>query len=188
MSASITPKSTSSDDSKNNHPPALLSTAYSYAKTSLDAAIPPSTRQRAYDKLSSFASSQPILFSFTAFQLLFSLLPLTLFLSFALSTLLLTLSAAFAFVLFWIGVASLFLIPTLFITSSLAVLCWGASVGSFVLGRTLYHYAPAGAHPGKSSGSPSSGIKTTPEGTGEAALKGDQVKREGQFPDIKNSV
>ncbi|EGR46312.1 uncharacterized protein TRIREDRAFT_42972, partial [Trichoderma reesei QM6a] len=115
----------------------------SYAQTSLDAAIPPSTRQRAYNRLSAFASNQPILF------LLFSLLPLTLFLSFALSTFLLALSAAFAFALFWIGVASIFLVPTLFITSSFAALCWGASAGGFVLVRKLYHYAPAGSHQGK---------------------------------------
>ncbi|PTB63422.1 hypothetical protein BBK36DRAFT_1098351, partial [Trichoderma citrinoviride] len=92
-----------------------------------------------------FTSNQ----SFTAVQLLFSLLPLTLFLSFALSTLLLALAAAFAFALFWIGVASLFLVPTLFITSSFAALCWGASVGGFVFVRKLYHYAPAGSQQGK---------------------------------------
>ncbi|KAL7808670.1 hypothetical protein V8C26DRAFT_280597 [Trichoderma gracile] len=174
MSDPTTPKSTSSDSPKpkSNRPQALLSTAYSYAQTSLDAAIPPPTRQRAYNKLSSYASNQPILFSFSAFQLLFSLLPLTLFLSFALSTLLLALSAAFAFALFWIGVASLFLVPTLFITSSFAALCWGASVGGFLFVRKLYHYAPAGSHQGKSNG-----VKTLPGGTEDGAVNGDHDKQ-----------
>ncbi|KAL6879876.1 hypothetical protein HDV57DRAFT_498364 [Trichoderma longibrachiatum] len=177
MSAETTPQSTTtSSPSKQNRPQALLSTAISYAQTSLDAAIPPSTRQRTYNKISSFASNQPILFSFSAFQLLFSILPLTLFLSFALSTLLLALSAAFAFALFWIGVASLFLVPTLFITSSFAALCWGASVGGFVFVRKLYHYAPAGSQQGKSSDSPSSGVKTLPGGT-EEGLDGDHGKQ-----------
>lgn len=174
MSEPTISASTASDASKtnNNRPHALLSTAYSYAQTSLDAAIPPSTRQRAYNRLSAFASNQPILFSFSAFQLLFSLLPLTLFLSFALSTFLLALSAAFAFALFWIGVASIFLVPTLFITSSFAALCWGASAGGFVLVRKLYHYAPAGSHQGKSSG-----VKTLPGGTEDGAVNGNHDKQ-----------
>jgi hypothetical protein len=64
MSEPTISASTASDASKtnNNRPHALLSTAYSYAQTSLDAAIPPSTRQRAYNRLSAFASNQPILF------------------------------------------------------------------------------------------------------------------------------
>ncbi|PTB51252.1 hypothetical protein M431DRAFT_37708, partial [Trichoderma harzianum CBS 226.95] len=113
----------------------------SYAQSSFNSLIPPPSRQRAYDAASSFASTQPILF-----VPLFALLPLMLFFSFALSTILLALSAAFAFAFFWIGIACLFLIPTLFITASLAVLCWGTSVGSFVVARKLYHYAPAAIH------------------------------------------
>ncbi|EHK49599.1 hypothetical protein TRIATDRAFT_9373, partial [Trichoderma atroviride IMI 206040] len=111
----------------------------SYAHRSLDSLISPSSRQRAYDTTASFASDQPILF-----VSLFSLLPILLFISFALSTFFLTLCVAVIFTLFWTGVASLFLIPTLFITSALAVLCWGSSVGSFVVARWLYHHAPAG--------------------------------------------
>ncbi|KAM0517717.1 hypothetical protein ACHAPE_004691 [Trichoderma viride] len=156
----------------------LLSSASSYAHRSLDSLISPSSRQRAYDSGASFASDQPILFSFIAFQVLFSVLPILLFISFALSTFFLTLCAAVIFTLFWIGVASLFLIPTLFITSSLAVLCWGSSVGSFVVARWLYHHAPAGVFPER-SGTSSPGTDVTSDG----AWKDVQVK---QFDNVKS--
>ncbi|KAL6900395.1 hypothetical protein GGI43DRAFT_405335 [Trichoderma evansii] len=159
-------------------PTSLLSSALSYVHRSLDSIIPSSSRQRAYDTTSSFASDQPILFSFIAFQVLFSVLPILLFLSFALSTFFLTLCAAVIFTLFWVGVASLFLIPTLFITSSLAVLCWGSSVGSFVVARWLYHHAPTGGFP-SSSGTSSPGTEVTSDG----AWKDVQVK---EFDDIKS--
>lgn len=50
------------DAGSNNHPTTLLSNASSYAHASLDSMISPSSRQRAYDATSSFASNQPILF------------------------------------------------------------------------------------------------------------------------------
>ncbi|KAK1237426.1 hypothetical protein MKX08_003051 [Trichoderma sp. CBMAI-0020] len=156
----------------------LLSSASSYAHRSLDSLISPSSRQRAYDTTASFASDQPILFSFITFQVLFSLLPILLFISFALSTFFLTLCAAVIFTLFWTGVASLFLIPTLFITSSLAVLCWGSSVGSFVVARWLYHHGPAGVFP-HNSGTSSPETEVTSDG----AWKDVQVK---QFDDVKS--
>ncbi|KAM0254586.1 hypothetical protein ACHAQJ_006621 [Trichoderma viride] len=184
MSSAIAPSTKGDSDTDagiQNQISSLLSATYSYAHRSLDSVIPPSSRQRAHDATSSFASDQPILFSFIAFQVLFSLLPLLLFLSFALSTFLLTLCAAVIFTLFWIGVASLFLIPTLFITSFLAVLCWGSSVGSFVIARWLYHHAPVGVFPG-SSGTSSPGTEVTSDG----AWKEVQVKQDDVFDDIKS--
>ncbi|KAL7929871.1 hypothetical protein V8C35DRAFT_284015 [Trichoderma chlorosporum] len=187
MGVAIKPTSSSdanTDTGSKRHPAALLSTAYSYAQGFFDSLISPSSRQRAYDAASSFASKQPILFSFTAFQVLFSLLPLLLFFSFALSTILLALSVAFAFVFFWIGVASLFLIPTLFITASLAVLCWGTSVGSFVVVRKLYHYVPAAVHHGKKDTPPTSNEGTV-VGAEATESNGGEVK-EDQFDDVKS--
>ncbi|KAL6799495.1 hypothetical protein GGI42DRAFT_56485 [Trichoderma sp. SZMC 28013] len=168
-----------------SRPTAMLSTAYSYAQGSLNSLVPPSSRQRAYDAASTFASNQPILFSFTVFQALFALLPLLLFFSFALSTILLALSAAFAFAFFWIGIACLFLIPTLFITASLALLCWGTSVGSFVVARKLYHYAPAAIHHDRNdTKSPASDDTLV---VPELVVSTDgEVKKEDQFDDIKS--
>ncbi|KAH6603237.1 kinase [Trichoderma cornu-damae] len=160
----------------------LLSTAYSYAHSALDAIIPPSVRQRAYDAVSSFASRQPILFSFAVFQILFSLLPLLLFLSFALSAFLLAVFAAFIFALFWIGVAGLLLVPALLVASSLAVLCWASCVGSFVVLRWLYHHAPAGVFPsgGDASSPGSTGV------TSDGAWKDVQIKQQHHLDDIKS--
>ncbi|KAL7942857.1 hypothetical protein V8C42DRAFT_330574 [Trichoderma barbatum] len=173
------------DAGSKNNSTALLSSAFSYAQGSFDSLISPSSRQRVYDSVSSFASKQPILFSFTAFQALFFLLPLLLFFSFVLSTFLLALSAAFAFTLFWVGVACLFLIPTLFIASSLAVLCWGTSVGSFVVARKLYHFVPAAVHHDKNdTQSPKSeAVLVEPE---VMATNGVEVRQEGNLDDIKS--
>jgi hypothetical protein len=46
--------------------------------------------------------------------------------------------------LFWIGVAFMLLVPTLLVTSSIAVLVWGWAVGSFLVARWLYQHAPVG--------------------------------------------
>ncbi|EHK19594.1 uncharacterized protein TRIVIDRAFT_67996 [Trichoderma virens Gv29-8] len=175
------------DAGNKRHPTALLSSAYSYAQGSFNSLISPSSRQRAYDAAYSFASKQPILFTFTAFQVLFSLLPLLLFFSFALSTILLALSAAFAFAFFWIGIACLFLIPTLFITASLAILCWGTSVGSFVVARRLFHYAPTTAVQHARDGTQSPKSEDTLVGAEVVVPNGVEVKKEDRFEEAKSA-
>lgn len=80
--------------------------------------------------------------SFITTQLALSFLPLLLFIAFALSTVAFSLAAAVIFSLFWIGVAFMLLIPTLLVTSSIAVLVWGWAVGSFLIARWLYRHSP----------------------------------------------
>ncbi|KAH7309565.1 hypothetical protein B0I35DRAFT_440236 [Stachybotrys elegans] len=109
-----------------------------YAQSSLDRIMPPASRQQAYDSTCSFAQSRPVLFSFLATQLLFALLPLLLFASFAASTVAFALGAALVFSLFWIGVAFMVLVPSLLLTASVAVLAWAWAVGGFVVARWLY--------------------------------------------------
>ena len=46
---------------------------------------------------------------------------------------------------FWIGVALLILLPTLFITVSLAIAVWAWAVGSFLLARWVYSIIPLSA-------------------------------------------
>lgn len=77
-------------------------------------------------------------------QLLLSITPLTLFLSFTLGTLALSLLAALLFSLFWTGVALLILLPVLFITVSLALALWIWAVSSFLLARWVYNVFPVG--------------------------------------------
>ncbi|KAK0392045.1 hypothetical protein NLU13_1543 [Sarocladium strictum] len=115
---------------------------YNLAQRSLDRVVPPSSRQRAYEGASGFAAERPILFSFIVSQLLLSFLPVLLFTAFALSTVAFSLGAALVFALFWIGVAFMLLVPTLLVTSSIAVLVWGWAVGSFLVARWLYRHAP----------------------------------------------
>ncbi|KAM0354247.1 hypothetical protein ACHAPU_001291 [Fusarium lateritium] len=120
-----------------------------YARNSVDRVVPPSSRQQAYDNAASFASSRPILFSFIVSQLVLSLLPLLIFLTFSLSTIVFALGAAVVFALFWIGLALLVLVPALVIASSIAVLVWGWAIGSFVIARWLYIHSPVGVQNGE---------------------------------------
>ncbi|KAK2594177.1 hypothetical protein QQS21_008116 [Conoideocrella luteorostrata] len=121
---------------------------YSYAQRSLDWAVPPSSRQHAYDTVSAFASARPVLFSFLATQTLLSFFPILLFAAFSISCVVFALGAAIIFSLFWIGVALLVLVPTLLVTSSIAVLVWTWCIGSFVVARWLYTHAPFGVNAG----------------------------------------
>lgn len=66
-----------------------------------------------------------------------------LFVSFAVSTTLFALVTAVVFSLFWVGVALLFLAPTLFVTGSVAVLVWMWAVSAIVVARWVYNLLPA---------------------------------------------
>lgn len=88
------------------------------------------------------SSADLLLQSFLVAQLLFSFLPILTFVVFALSTVGFALGAAILFSLFWIGVALLLLVPTILVTSSIAVLVWAWAVGSFVVARALYARLP----------------------------------------------
>lgn len=66
-----------------------------------------------------------------------------LFLSFALSTVVFALVCGLVFSLFWIGIATLLLVPTLFVTCTVAVLVWIWAVATFLFARRVYHMIPA---------------------------------------------
>lgn len=100
--------------------------------------VSPEDRQKAYDTVNAFANDRPLLFSFIVAQLLFSLVPVLLFASFVLGTLTLALFTAVASSLFWIGVFSLVLGSTLFITFALATLAWIWLVSVYVTGNFVY--------------------------------------------------
>ncbi|KID97777.1 hypothetical protein MAJ_06263, partial [Metarhizium majus ARSEF 297] len=115
--------------------------ASSYLQRCLDWAAPPSSRQRAYETTSAFASARPVLFSFLVAQALLCFFPLLLFATFSLCTVVFGLGAAIIFALFWIGIALLVLVPALLVASSVAVLVWAWSAGSFLVARWLYQRA-----------------------------------------------
>ncbi|KAJ8110265.1 hypothetical protein ONZ43_g5917 [Nemania bipapillata] len=114
-----------------------------YSQRQLDRIVNPTTRQNAVDSTIAFASRRPMLSLFVAVQLVLALLPLLLFGTFVLSTVVLATLTAIVFVLFWMGVALLFLVPTLFFTSGLAVLLWLWAVSTYVTTRALYNRLPA---------------------------------------------
>merc|ERR1712093_972733 len=95
--------------------------------------VTPSAREKYYNSISTFAQEQPLLFTFLLFQLI---------LSFSLGVLFLSLITALLFSLFWIGVALLVLVPTLFITVSLAIVVWVWAVSSFLVARWVYNVVP----------------------------------------------
>ncbi|KAI1138419.1 hypothetical protein F5Y05DRAFT_38879 [Hypoxylon sp. FL0543] len=109
-----------------------------YGQRQVDRVVSPPTRQKAYDRVYSLATEKPVLFSFIAFQLTLSLAPLLLFAGFAATTTAVSLISAVMFSLFWIGVAMLVLVPTLFITSSIALLLWLWAAATFFAGRWAY--------------------------------------------------
>ncbi|TQV95553.1 hypothetical protein IF1G_05382 [Cordyceps javanica] len=112
--------------------------AYHYAQRSLDRVVEPETRLRAYDASYALASARPLLFSAAAALLFFSALPVLLFAVFAVSVAAMAVGGGILFALFWLALGVLVLIPTLGVTSSLALLVWAWAAGSFFLGRAAY--------------------------------------------------
>ncbi|KAI2470795.1 hypothetical protein F4781DRAFT_158137 [Annulohypoxylon bovei var. microspora] len=113
-----------------------------YGQHHINRVISPPTRQKAYDRVHDFATEKPVLFSFVAFQFTLSLAPLLLFASFAMTTVAVSLISAVVFSLFWIGVAALFLVPTLLISFSIALLLWAWAAATFFAGRWAYERLP----------------------------------------------
>ena len=76
--------------------------------------------------------------TFLATQIALSALPLLLFISFTLVTLILIVVAAIVTAAFWISVALLILLPTLFATCSAAVFVWIWALGTYLFCRFVY--------------------------------------------------
>ncbi|TGJ83192.1 hypothetical protein E0Z10_g5570 [Xylaria hypoxylon] len=114
-----------------------------YSQRQVDRVVAPSTRQKAIDSTTAFATRRPLLSLFIATQLLSALLPTLLFATFVLSALVFALLSTIVFTLFWTLVALLFLVPTLLMTSGFAVLIWLWAVGTYTVGRAIYLRLPA---------------------------------------------
>ncbi|KAI2601870.1 hypothetical protein GGR54DRAFT_579165 [Hypoxylon sp. NC1633] len=113
-----------------------------YGQRQVDRVVSPPTRQKAYDWVREQSTERPVLASFVAFQLVLSLAPLVLFAGFAATTLAVSLISAVLFSIFWIGVATFILVPTLFITFSIALLLWAWAAATFFAGRWVYDRIP----------------------------------------------
>ncbi|ROV87969.1 hypothetical protein VMCG_10678 [Cytospora schulzeri] len=115
----------------------VISTVES-ARCQANRIVSPDDRKKVYDSVNIFANDRPLLFSFILAQLLFALVPVLLFASIVLGTISLALFTAIASSLFWIGIFSLVLGSTLFITFALATLAWIWLVGAYVTGNFVY--------------------------------------------------
>ncbi|KAI1190287.1 hypothetical protein F5B17DRAFT_107114 [Nemania serpens] len=114
-----------------------------YGQRQIDRVVSPAARQKVIDATTVFASNRPLLSLFLAAQLLLSLLPLLLFVTFVLSTTVFAVLFAFAFIFFWTGLALVVFVPTLFFTGGLAVLLWLWAMSAFIVFRVLYSRLPA---------------------------------------------
>ncbi|KAL2018012.1 hypothetical protein VTK56DRAFT_1328 [Thermocarpiscus australiensis] len=119
-----------------------------FTQRQVDRVVPPESRQKAYSQTSAFAAARPLLFTFLLAQLTFSLIPILLFLSFALSALLVAAGAALLFTLFWTALALAVLVPTLCITAGIALCVWAWAVACFLACRwvvgVIQGMAPSG--------------------------------------------
>jgi hypothetical protein len=106
----------------------------------VDKVVSPDARKEYYSKTVAFAQDQPILFvcfsSGIQFPPQYNLRPdvnssqTFILIQFLLSS------------LFWIGIALLLLVPTLFITVSLGIVLWVWAVSSFLIARWVYNFVP----------------------------------------------
>ncbi|KAF8848756.1 hypothetical protein BDZ45DRAFT_681022 [Acephala macrosclerotiorum] len=140
--------------------------------------LSPQTRERYWNKAGTFAQEQPLLFTFVVAQLLFSFLPLALFASFVLGTLFLSLISALLFSLFWIGVALLVLVPTLFITVSLGFIFWVWAISSFLVSKWVYDRISVNVKGQTEVGLPNGKKFVVDKGEGLGDFKG-EVKENG---------
>ncbi|TLD25548.1 hypothetical protein PspLS_05958 [Pyricularia sp. CBS 133598] len=101
-----------------------------FLQRQLDRVVSPETRDQAYERMQEFAKERPFLFTFLVAQVLTCAVPVALFAAFTSSVLVLSLGAAVLFTFFWLGVAVMVLVPTLFVTVTIgAVLfCWVVAI------------------------------------------------------------
>lgn len=153
--------------------------------------ISPQTRERYWNMTGTFAQEQPLLFvsdyssnlpllylltsrqTFLVAQLLFSFLPLALFVPFAIGTVLLSFISALLFSLFWLGVALLVLVPTLFITFSLGFFFWVWAVGSFLVAKWVYDMMPISVRGTTEVGLPNGKKFVVAKGEGKGDFRGE---------------
>ncbi|KAI9762657.1 MAG: hypothetical protein M4579_000275 [Chaenotheca gracillima] len=110
------------------------------AQSVVDRVAPPETRRQVSANAQQFAREQPVLAIFLFVQVVLSALPVLLFASFAAGTILLAFFAAVAFSLFWVGIALLLLVPTLFVTFSIGIFVWLWAVGTWLSVSFAYNF------------------------------------------------
>jgi hypothetical protein len=77
------------------------------------------------------------------------------------------------FSLFWIGVALLVLVPTLFITVSLGLVVWIWAVTSFLVARWIYNIVPINVRGKAEAKIPNGKVVVSKSGEGYGDVKGE---------------
>ncbi|KAG9239775.1 hypothetical protein BJ875DRAFT_2878 [Amylocarpus encephaloides] len=112
----------------------IVSALLVYIKGAMDRVVKPETRRDVYNTLHDFANDRPVLASLLLALTLLSLTPLLLFTTFAISVLLFAFTFSVFFSVFWIGLASFLLVPTLLVCVGLGVCVWMWGLGTWILG------------------------------------------------------
>ncbi|EPE31805.1 hypothetical protein GLAREA_11887 [Glarea lozoyensis ATCC 20868] len=118
--------------------PSIVEKIYDTTIALANRVVSPETRAKSWENVSGFARENPLVFSFLALQILASTFPILLFLAFCAGAIAVAAISAVLFTLFWIGVALLVLLPTLFVTISLGCFAWAWALVSFVVARYVY--------------------------------------------------
>lgn len=113
------------------------------AKAVVNRVLPPERLENVQQHLISFATAHPVLATLVLSQVAFSGIPLILFVLLAVGVLVFSLVAALViallgallFTVFCVGIALLFLLPTLFITTFLGVGVWLWAWGAYLIVR-----------------------------------------------------
>ncbi|ESZ93156.1 hypothetical protein SBOR_6435 [Sclerotinia borealis F-4128] len=120
----------------------VVSGTISRVQRMIDHVVSPERRSQFYGNVSEFFQEQPLIATFLLATLTISLPPLLLFTTFTLSVLAFSFISAILFSFFWIGIATLLLVPTLFVTCGLGIIIWVWAVSSWIVARWLYGFVP----------------------------------------------
>ncbi|KAL9129709.1 MAG: hypothetical protein Q9217_001912 [Psora testacea] len=120
----------------------------------IDSIIAPETRNKIVAWISKFATERPMLASFIASHIALTGFPLGLFIIMTISVaifaiiaaLILALLGAVVFIVFCVGVALIFLLPTLFITTGIATFIWLWGVGAYYILKRFNQKSIPGIH------------------------------------------
>lgn len=113
------------------------------AKAVVNRVLPPERLENVQQHLISFATTHPVLATLVLSQVVFSGIPLILFVLLAVGVLVFSLVAALViallgallFTVFCVGIALLFLLPTLFVTTFFGVGVWLWAWGAYLIAR-----------------------------------------------------
>ncbi|KAK4467185.1 hypothetical protein QBC42DRAFT_2370 [Cladorrhinum samala] len=117
-------------------PAMLLSTV----RRQLDRLISPATQSHVYGVVTSFARTRPLVFSFLLVEFILAIIPVLLFVNLTLSTFVFACVLALLFTLFWVGIATLFLVPTLCVTGAIGIFVWAWAIATYSAGRRTWDY------------------------------------------------